>query len=591
VRAPSWRTTDAGTGPPRSRAPLSRRFTYRYAFAVAVFVVIAFGSKTAVDASGRRLSGLSEQFGQAATQPARLYAIADLARTVAGQDERSGRVEIDRAAAELSRLSTELVEVQEDRLRTTINPELDTLYNGPGRLAPTIGAIGRAGSTIAEYKDDQPGNATVRADALAVITSDQESARRGLDQALAVYSTATAQQVQAQELGSQIIIGASFFAALAMVFLLFRPMARNIHRETGQLALAEQKHRESDQRQTYRHDLSRALEVTECEEEVLAVVGRAFRAVVPDNPAELFLTNSTNSRLRRVQVSPSRGAGGCPIEGPSGCAAIRRGQAVVYESSGMLNVCPKLAEHEQSACSAVCVPVMFMGNALGVLHAVGPDRRPPDRLGIEQLSTLASETGNRLGILRNTYMTERQASTDPLTGLFNRRTLETRAHTFKMDGQHFSVAMADLDHFKNLNDNHGHDAGDLALRMFASVLRSNLRPEDVIARYGGEEFIVLLPGTTVAEALKALQRLRVSLQAEIAATGGLAFTASWGVTDDSAGETFEAMVSIADAALYNAKRSGRNRIMTDSESASGSSAEQGSPAEPGSSAEPAPQVA
>ena len=74
---------------------------------------------------------------------------------------------------------------------------------------------------------------------------------------------------------------------------------------------------------------------------------------------------------------------------------------MVYESSRMLNVCPKLPEHDHAPCSAVCVPVTFNGQALGVLHAIGPDNQPPSQKEIERLSVLATETGTRLGSSRS----------------------------------------------------------------------------------------------------------------------------------------------------------------------------------------------
>jgi diguanylate cyclase (GGDEF)-like protein len=133
-----------------------------------------------------------------------------------------------------------------------------------------------------------------------------------------------------------------------------------------------------------------------------------------------------------------------------------------------------------------------------------------------------------------------------------------------VDGAQFSIAMADLDHFKVLNDTHGHEAGDRALQLFSHVLRSSLRPEDVVARYGGEEFVVLLPSTDMEGALTVLQRLQRDLEKEVAMSSTPPFTASWGLTDSSAASTFAELVAVADSAMYGAKRSGRNCIMVDS---------------------------
>jgi diguanylate cyclase (GGDEF)-like protein len=180
---------------------------------------------------------------------------------------------------------------------------------------------------------------------------------------------------------------------------------------------------------------------------------------------------------------------------------------------------------------------------------------------------LAAETGSQLGTMRVTADQVRQAGTDGLTGLPNRRSLEAHVALLLEDETSFAIAMADLDHFKDLNDTYGHEAGDAALKLFADCMRTNLRPDDVPARYGGEEFVVLLPETNVLEARAALERLQESLAIEVAEGPTVPFTASWGLTDATAGTSFAEMVAVADAALYQAKRAGRNCIMIDGEAA------------------------
>lgn len=224
-------------------------------------------------------------------------------------------------------------------------------------------------------------------------------------------------------------------------------------------------------------------------------------------------------------------------------------------------MCPKLTQHEDGTCAAVCVPITFMGHALGVLHATAPDMAPPSQTEVEHLNVIASAAANRLGTMRATRQTELRASTDVLTGLPNRRSLEQEAARLIESDHEFAVAIADLDHFKDLNDTYGHEAGDRALRLFARSLRTNLRPDDLAGRYGGEEFVVLLPHTDLAEARKALDRLQVTLAGDIAGSGGVPFTASWGVTTSAAGSTWEQIIHAADEAMYAAKRAGRNRVV------------------------------
>jgi len=571
----SRRTTTDGRRPARSRVPLSRRFTYRYATALLLFAVLAIGWKVTIDASGQKISDLTAQSRQAAQQPTRLGKINALASQVVFTDTAEA---LPKLSGDLSREANNLKNVQAGLVSPTgdaalglppadLDPTLEHIYFEPDRLKQTVDEIANAALEIADGAVLANHASTRRQDLLREVTSRQDDAERELDKANSAYGTSIANQVRTQQNNNDIMIGLSIVTAIGMVLLLFRPMARNIHLETTQLEDAERMHRENNERQTFRNELSQALEVTDSEGEVLAAVGRAMMTTVPDHRSELLLTDASQAHLRTAQISPSRGAPACPVESPQGCAAIRRGQTVVYESSRMLNVCPKLPAHEPSACSAVCVPVMFMGSALGVLHTLGADGQPPSQTEIERLTVLASESGNRLGLLRHSQATELQATTDGLTGLFNRRSLESKARGMLLDNQPFSIAMADLDRFKNLNDTHGHEAGDRALRTFAQVLRNSLRPEDISSRYGGEEFIVLLPHTSIGEAVRALERLQTALSLEVTKSGGLAFTASWGLTDSSSGQTFDEIVAVADAALYSAKRSGRDCIMVDSEAA------------------------
>ena len=95
--------------------------------------------------------------------------------------------------------------------------------------------------------------------------------------------------------------------------------------------------------------------------------------ISPATPMELLLSDSSRAHLERAATSPTAGAPGCPVESPFSCVAVRRGSPVVFDSSEALNACPKLRGRPAGACSAVCVPVSFMGRALGVLHATGPD--------------------------------------------------------------------------------------------------------------------------------------------------------------------------------------------------------------------------
>ena len=132
--------------------------------------------------------------------------------------------------------------------------------------------------------------------------------------------------------------------------------------------------------------------------------------------------------------------------------------------------------------------------------------------------------------------TQLQASTDGLTGLVNRRTAEQQLRGMIQNQHPFAVAIADLDKFKQLNDTHGHEAGDRALRLFAQTATQALRDHDLIARWGGEEFVIVLPELDRFQAVSVLDRIRHDLAA--AHSGGTAtYTASFGVTDSGQSQT------------------------------------------------------
>ena len=158
---------------------------------------------------------------------------------------------------------------------------------------------------------------------------------------------------------------------------------------------------------------------------------------------------------------------------------------------------------------------------------------------------------------------------DQLTGLYNRRymnnQLEQLMQRSLMGGRPVSVLMADIDHFKAVNDTYGHDAGDEVLQEMAKRLKTNSRVMDVVCRPGGEEFMVIMPDTPGDLACAAAERIRRSVAAEpFVVSGGareISITLSAGVsTIRGASDTIADLIKRADTALYQAKAAGRNRV-------------------------------
>jgi diguanylate cyclase (GGDEF)-like protein len=204
------------------------------------------------------------------------------------------------------------------------------------------------------------------------------------------------------------------------------------------------------------------------------------------------------------------------------------------------------------------------GRSIGVLHAATDPSQRPTAADANVLEAVATEVGGRLGMLRVMEAIHLQAATDPLTGLLNRRSFENRAQDLIRRQVPFALAMGDLDHFKKLNDTHGHDAGDRALRAFSQTLRASLRGEDLVCRYGGEEFVILFPQSSATVAAAALGRVQQELLVSVAGGAVAPFTVSFGVTNFEQDQSLEEVCRVADAALFRAKREGRNRVVIDS---------------------------
>jgi two-component system cell cycle response regulator len=161
------------------------------------------------------------------------------------------------------------------------------------------------------------------------------------------------------------------------------------------------------------------------------------------------------------------------------------------------------------------------------------------------------------------------AVTDQLTGLYNRRSLSSQlgplVQRAQCGGAPVAVLLADIDHFKKINDVHGHDVGDEVIREFAARMASNGRPTDFACRMGGEEFVVIMPSTTREEACVAAERLRRHV-AEApfmvhGPVGQLDVTVSIGVAAcEDTQDTAQSVLKRADERLYEAKRAGRNQI-------------------------------
>jgi diguanylate cyclase (GGDEF)-like protein len=231
----------------------------------------------------------------------------------------------------------------------------------------------------------------------------------------------------------------------------------------------------------------------------------------------------------------------------------------------LLLVGPKFAPQTSFMTVLLCVPFLLTYPlVLGVVMyrlSIELSRRK-DELVLEKRR--ADEAN-----LAKTQALAELASRDELTGLFNRRhmsdLLAQQRLACQRSGGGFAVALVDLDHFKHINDTHGHAVGDSVLRAFAEQAGAAMRGTDNVGRWGGEEFIVIYPGSAVHEAAQGADRLRERVAATVVTTPAgetLTFTVSIGLTEHLPPESIDALVERADRAMYQAKSQGRNRVVS-----------------------------
>lgn len=403
----------------------------------------------------------------------------------------------------------------------------------------------------------------VTTDDLRVRTDDAiRRSRAGLDElataleAEASVSSGRAEREVAASMERGVWVMAVSVVVMSAASLLFR---RKVMREERRHEAAERVRAATEQRTSFEMRLRTGLDMTARETDAHGVVARGLSAVAPDLHSELMLADESRTHFEVVAANRTPGCEGCDVTSPQDCPAIRQGHPLVFHSSEALDACPHLRGRSQGEVGALCIPISIGSRSSGVLHVATPAHEPIDEETVALYETGARVAADRIGMMRAMARSEVQASTDPLTGLRNRRSLDDRAQRLIRDQVPFTVAFGDLDHFKLLNDLHGHETGDRALRLFSRILAMETRPDDIVSRYGGEEFLLVLPQCDALCALDVLARVRSRLAEEIPRSNLPQFTSSFGVAAWDGESDLQAVISVADAALLAAKAAGRDR--------------------------------
>ena len=315
-------------------------------------------------------------------------------------------------------------------------------------------------------------------------------------------------------------------------------------------------------------------------EDTYPIISHFMQSLFPLTAGSLFMLASPLNLFKAI-TSWGKALSGEKTFPAEDCFALQEGKMHITADFRSDSCCRHIIGGGRK--SGLCVPVSAQGETLGLLHLqqrIYP--KTPADPGFDELSEGINEEVQQLALTAADYLglalsniklrdtLKQQAIHDPLTGLFNRRYMEetlireiSRAKRYEMP---LGIIMIDLDHFRRFNNSFGHEAGDIVLRDLGKFLQSNIRKEDVACRYGGEEFTLILPGAPMDITEKRAETLRQLAQnLEIYYNGTLldSITLSLGVASfPEHGATGDTVLQAADAALYAAKRAGRNKVST-----------------------------
>lgn len=297
---------------------------------------------------------------------------------------------------------------------------------------------------------------------------------------------------------------------------------------------------------------------------------RTCRLLLPDFSGALYAVAASRNLAEAMEVwGPDHNPPA--LFSPSECRALRVGRIHCADAHSVEVFCQHVPEGDIRA--SACIPLMSRDESFGSLYLAAPRDGHRDAISPTELR-LAHKIADHLALalsnLRLAQELRAQSIQDPLTGLFNRRyleaTLDRELSQSRRSGSPLSVVAVDADHFKSFNDRFGHDAGDLVLKRLGALMSGTVRTSDIACRLGGEEFLLVLPGADTEAAVARAEELRqrvaaLDLEYHGQALGNI--TVSLGVaTLPGHATNGEELLRQADSALYQAKRQGRNRVVT-----------------------------
>jgi diguanylate cyclase (GGDEF)-like protein len=285
-------------------------------------------------------------------------------------------------------------------------------------------------------------------------------------------------------------------------------------------------------------------------------VGSCQRVIV-------WLMDDQQKRLVNAEGATSPASPDAPVDTGHGVAgrAAKSGRITFEGPDGEV----RFGDGDKRPVLAIAIPLIVGARVVGALEARYAEATVATVQGVEILEMLATHAATAIESARLHEVVEERSQLDALTGLFNRRRLETdldaECKRCARYGRPLAFVMLDVDHFKAFNDSHGHPQADTALQEVAGVIATCVRTTDTAYRYGGEEFCVLLRETNADDAMHFAERVRLRIERRFASGATPVITASFGVAEFSSATPMpRTLVEAADAAMYEAKHGGRNRV-------------------------------
>ena len=321
-------------------------------------------------------------------------------------------------------------------------------------------------------------------------------------------------------------------------------------------------------------EMGEMLQVCRAQEEMFPIIRLYLGKLFPEDAVSLYLCDKDCDMLG-ICLNTNDTVVWATEFAKEDCWALRKGKSHRMSFNEDSLICGHWHEADMRG-DVLCVPLVGQEELVGVLQILSgfqnSRRTDVSKEVFQSRKKLAATVAEHLALaLLNINLRESlrlQSIEDPLTGLYNRRYMIEfmRRETARLNRSNSitSVVMMDVDHFKQFNDNYGHETGDQILQKLSAFLKTNLRTTDLACRFGGEEFVLVLVDTPPDQCVEKAEQLRIGVEKSVIINNGetdLHVTVSMGVAcTESNGELFEDVLQAADAALYTAKNNGRNRV-------------------------------